>query len=100
MRKFLLAIALLLLLVIGGLVLLTGVPALRLNRGMTRQEIEQRLKPGRFTASGSHLFYNDRLGIYMGRRNFLIATQHVVIRLGPDSTATNVSSSWTWRSKL
>jgi hypothetical protein len=70
------------------------------SAGMTRQQIEARLKPGRFSPAGSALFYNDRLGIYIGRRNFLLATQHVTIRLGPDQTATNVSTRWAWRTKL
>lgn len=88
--------------VLLGFVLLTQLSDLRLNRGMTRQDIEARFKPA---APGNYLLYNDRLGTYMGGRsvsigNFLIATQHVTIRLGPDGTATNVNSRWAWRSKL
>jgi hypothetical protein len=92
-----LLIALLLFLVAG--VLFTLSISLRLRSGMTRLEIETRMKPSRF-AAGSALFYNDRLGVYMGRRNFLLATQYVTIRLGSNNTATNVTTRWTWRTGL
>ena len=85
--------------VLVGFVLITKFSNLRLHRGMTRHDIEARLKP---VVPGSALFHNDRLGMYMARRvvsvgNFVIATEHITIRLGPDGAATNVNSRWSWR---
>ena len=96
MKKALLVV--LLILVLVGALVVTSFIALR--PGMTRQDIEARLKPSRFSPAGSYLFHNDRLGIFTARRNFLVATQQVTIRISADGTATNVQSRWSWRTSF
>ena len=96
MKRFALFFAASVVLVIA----LAGWNQLGLRMGMTRQEIESRFAPGRLTAPGSFLFHNDRLGLFVGRRNFLIATQQVTIRLDMNGKATNVQSRWSWRTTL
>ena len=95
--KRILFIVVLLFLIAG--VLFTLSLRIDLRAGMTRQEIEARLKPGRFSRAGSVLVYYDSFGMYTGSRDFLIATQHITIRLGSDRIATNVSTQWTWRTR-
>jgi hypothetical protein len=91
--------AVLLLIAVALLILGTYFVALRprVSVGMSQQEVQARLKPSALPFQRSTLFINDRLGIYFARRNFLIATQEVMVRVGTDGTVQTTQSKWTWR---
>ena len=91
--------AMLLLIAVALLILGTYFVAIRprVSVGMSQQEVQARLRPSALPFHYSRLVIHYRDGIYFARRNFLIATQEVMVRFGTNGTVQATQSTWTWR---